>query len=265
MQLNMDTEPGGPYRSNAQRARVITETWMEKNGYCPCCGNSNLEKLPNNRPVADFVCGRCGRIFELKAHKKRIPDRVIDGEFHTMIKRIHEDTNPDFFFMAYDEEGFSVNDLMLVPRAFVTDRVIQARTPLSNKARRAGWTGCNILLQNVPDAGKIHLIRNQSEIDKGSVYEKMQCAMKLETEDVFARTWTSEVLHCIQRVGGEFTLLQMYGFEDELSVLYPSNHNVRAKIRQQLQVLRDSGYIIFLGNGRYRKTKRIEGENYGRI
>lgn len=265
MQLNMNTDPGKPYRSNSQKVRVITEAWVAQNVYCPSCGNSSLEKLPNNQPVADFVCQHCGRIFELKAQKRRIPDRVVDGEYQTMIRRIHEDSNPDFFFMAYDDMNSSVSELMLIPRAFITDRVIQARKPLSPAARRAGWTGCNILVGNVPDAGKIHLIHNRSEISRTSVYERMQCALKMEAKNLEVRTWTSEVLNCIQRVDNEFTLTQVYSFEDELGALYPENHNIHAKIRQQLQVLRDIGYIIFLGNGRYRKTKQIEGEYYGRI
>ncbi len=44
----------------------------------------------------------------------------------------------------------------------------------------------------------------------------------------------------------------MYRFEDRLSALYPGNNNVRPKIRQQLQVLRDRGWLEFLGRGRYR-------------
>jgi type II restriction enzyme len=35
-------------------------------------------------------------------------------------------------------------------------------------------------------------------------------------------------------------------------VLHPQNRNIEAKIRQQLQMLRDHGLIEFLGNGRYR-------------
>ena len=41
-------------------------------------------------------------------------------------------------------------------------------------------------------------------------------------------------------------------FEERLSRLYPGNHNVRPKIRQQLQVLRDRGWLEFVGRGRYR-------------
>jgi type II restriction enzyme len=45
----------------------------------------------------------------------------------------------------------------------------------------------------------------------------------------------------------------VYAFEGELRSRYPQNKHVKPKIRQQLQVLRDKGYIDFLGNGRYRK------------
>ena len=35
---------------------------------------------------------------------------------------------------------------------------------------------------------------------------------------------------------------------------YPSNQNVRPKLRQQLQILRDLGLVEFLGKGSYRRT-----------
>ncbi|MBI5242579.1 MAG: hypothetical protein HY922_02705 [Elusimicrobia bacterium] len=42
------------------------------------------------------------------------------------------------------------------------------------------------------------------------------------------------------------------GDSDRLSELHPNNRHVRPKIRQQLQVLRDLGFVAFLGRGRYR-------------
>jgi hypothetical protein len=44
----------------------------------------------------------------------------------------------------------------------------------------------------------------------------------------------------------------VYAFEGALSNLYPNNRHVQQKIRQQLQVLRDRGYLEFLSRGRYR-------------
>jgi type II restriction enzyme len=61
------------------------------------------------------------------------------------------------------------------------------------------------------------------------------------------------VLRCVEMIGRqEFTLEEVYAFEAHLSGLYPMNQHVRQKIRQQLQVLRDRGFIEFLGRGRYR-------------
>jgi type II restriction enzyme len=68
-----------------------------------------------------------------------------------------------------------------------------------------------------------------------------------------ARGWLIEVMKGVEAMGREsFTLADAYGFEERLAALYPGNHNVRPKIRQQLQVLRDQGWLEFLGRGRYR-------------
>ena len=59
----------------------------------------------------------------------------------------------------------------------------------------------------------------------------------------------------IQRTAGanEFSLQEFYGiFEGRLGSLHPENRNVQAKIRQQLQVLRDNKVLQFLTAGRYR-------------
>lgn len=45
----------------------------------------------------------------------------------------------------------------------------------------------------------------------------------------------------------------MYAYEGVLSTKYPLNKNVRPKIRQQLQILRDMGIIEFTQPGIYRK------------
>ncbi len=52
----------------------------------------------------------------------------------------------------------------------------------------------------------------------------------------------------------EFALDDMYAFERELSKLHPENRHIRDKIRQQLQILRDKGYLRFLSKGSYQLT-----------
>ena len=66
------------------------------------------------------------------------------------------------------------------------------------------------------------------------------------------------VLACVNKIPDErFTLSEMYGFEAELQVRHPGNNNVRAKIRQQLQLLRDRGLLEFEGRGVY--VKKVRG------
>jgi type II restriction enzyme len=75
----------------------------------------------------------------------------------------------------------------------------------------------------------------------------------LREESATSRGWLLNVLKSVEDVGkSEFDLSEVYAFESRLSGLYPMNRHVRQKIRQQLQVLRDRGYLEFLGRGRYR-------------
>jgi type II restriction enzyme len=61
----------------------------------------------------------------------------------------------------------------------------------------------------------------------------------------------------ISTLNQEFTLEDVYKYEQELRRRYPENRNIRPKIRQQLQFLRDLGLIEFLSNdGEYRRLWR---------
>jgi type II restriction enzyme len=61
-----------------------------------------------------------------------------------------------------------------------------------------------------------------------------------------------DVLNAVRRLmKAEFALDDVYAFESELQAAHPKNRNVKPKIRQQLQVLRDLGFIQFTGQGRY--------------
>jgi len=52
---------------------------------------------------------------------------------------------------------------------------------------------------------------------------------------------------------GEFRNSEAYLHEAQLQQKFPQNLNVKAKIRQQLQVLRDLGFVQHLAPGRWRK------------
>ena len=49
----------------------------------------------------------------------------------------------------------------------------------------------------------------------------------------------------------EFSLNDVYKFRDYLSELHPENKHVEAKIRQQLQMLRNNHIIKFISRGNY--------------
>jgi type II restriction enzyme len=67
------------------------------------------------------------------------------------------------------------------------------------------------------------------------------------------RGWLLDVMKCVESLGKrDFTLDEVYAFERHLGDLYPGNQNVKPKIRQQLQYLRDRGFIEFVSRGNYR-------------
>jgi hypothetical protein len=75
----------------------------------------------------------------------------------------------------------------------------------------------------------------------------------LEKLDLAQRGWTLDVLNVARAIGRpEFTLKEVYEFSRQLGNLHPKNRHIQAKIRQQLQQLRDLGFVGFLGQGHYR-------------
>lgn len=67
--------------------------------------------------------------------------------------------------------------------------------------------------------------------------------------------WKRAVFEVLNEIGTEVFTLQddVYRFAPRLKALYPGNYHVEAKIRQQLQLLRDLGLVEFLGAGKYRR------------
>ncbi len=254
MNLSFDINIIEKYHSGTQIARVLTENWVYQNMFCPRCGNSHIRHFENNRPVADFYCPSCNNEYELKSKSVSLGHKINDGAYDTMIERITSNNNPDFFFMCYSKSELKVRDFIIVPKHFFVPEIIEKRKPLSPSARRAGWIGCNILIDKIPEQGRIAIISNGKEINVSSVIDKVNKSYRLETKDINSRGWLMDVLNCINEISSEsFSLEEMYGFEKMLHFKHPQNNNIKPKIRQQLQFLRDKGVIEFLGNGRYRK------------
>lgn len=253
MKLNLSAEIAKSYLSPAQRIRVMTEEWVSRAGFCPNCGRA-LSQFGNNKPVADFYCGNCSEEYELKSKNGNVGKKIVDGAYATMIERLESDNNPNFFFLTYDKSTLEIRNFLTIPKYFFIPAIIEKRKALASTARRAGWVGCNIDVSNVPDLGKIFFVQNGIVRSKDEVLEKWsQTEFVKNTNNIEAKGWLLDVLMCVERIKkNEFSLEDVYAFESVLQAKHPENHNVKAKIRQQLQFLRDRGVIEFLGRGQYR-------------
>lgn len=253
MNLNFDISLANGYKSKSQIARVLTENWVTRQVYCPCCGSLPLYDFENNRPVADFYCENCKEEFELKSKNGKIGKVIVDGAYSTMIERINSDNNPNLFFLTYTKQ-WAVSNFLIIPKHFFTADIIIKRPPLADTAKRAGWIGCNINLAKVADIGKVFLVREGQVVNKEIVQDSFNKTVFLRNTNLKARGWLLDVMNCIDQVDEDtFTLDEIYKFEKILRTKYPSNNFVKDKIRQQLQILRDKGVISFMGRGVYKK------------
>ena len=252
LQLNIADARG--YRSSSQIARVITESWVEKNSFCPRCGKTKLERFQNNQPVADFYCGDCKAEYELKSKKDLFALKIVDGAYDMMIRRINSDNNPHFFLLNYSSSNLQIVNYLVIPNHYFVNDVIEKRKPLKENARRAGWVGCNILIRNIPSSGRIYLVKNQNIEAKQTVLENWSKTSFLAKQRLESRGWTIEIMKIVEQFGRKnFDLKDVYAFENFLKDKFPKNRFIRPKIRQQLQILRDKHLLEFLGDGKYKK------------
>lgn len=255
MQTILDVKLAEKYHSMSQKIKAMSEDWVGKNTFCPSCG-ALIDSFENNRPVADFFCSNCKEEYELKSKKDSIGNKIVDGAYGTMIERLQSETNPNFFFLNYNPRNFEVMNFAVIPKHFFVPEIIEKRKPLSENARRAGWIGCNILLKNIPQTGKIFYIKSGKIESKKKVLENWQKTLFLREErKVEKRGWILDTMNCIDKIGkSEFSLDEIYAFEKELKVKHPENNFIKDKLRQQLQILRDKNYLEFIGRGRYKLT-----------
>jgi len=253
MHLNLYSSTADSYTSNSQKIRILTEQWVNEYIYCPSCGEC-LSEYPNNRPVADFFCSRCQEDYELKSKQNKMGKKIVDGAYSTMIERLTSKSNPNFFFLNYNKNSYDISNFVVIPKHFFIPEIIEKRKPLSSTARRAGWVGCNILLDTIPSSGKIFYIKNNEIQSKDKVLEEwVRTSFLKDSITLQSKGWILDIIKCIEKVGQkDFSLQHIYQFEKELRMKYPHNKNIRAKIRQQLQVLRDKGFLSFEGRGKYK-------------
>ncbi len=251
MNLKNYLELGNDYRNNSQKTRAFTEPFVEENFYCPYCGSSLISRK-NNDKVRDFDCSKCSENYELKSKQgKSLGKTVPDGAYGTMIERINNNSNPNFYFLNYDKDDFDVINFCAVPKYFFTPNIIIPRK--NGLQNRPNYIMCNIDMSGIPNSGKIFYIKNREIITKSKVLDDWNKTLFLkESNNIQAKGWLLDIMQCIEKLGeNSFSLNDLYSFENNLKIKHPENNNIQAKIRQQLQILRDKEYLSFTSRGKY--------------
>lgn len=165
---------------------------------------------------------------------------------------IKSDRTPSLFLLHYQLPQLVVRNVLLIPHFAFSLSLLEKRKPLSPTARRAGWVGCNFLLDRIPTDGKIPVIEAGKVVPPVEVRNAYQKVRPLEKLNIEKRGWTLDVLNVVRSLGKkEFRLSDVYARSDELARLHPQNRHINDKIRQQLQVLRDLALLEFLSPGHY--------------
>jgi type II restriction enzyme len=253
MNLHLPSTGLDNYKSASQRARVATESWGTTNLYCPACISRHIHPAPHNTAAIDYLCRECQSPFQLKSQGRKLGRKIVDSAYSKMKQAIVEDRTPNLYVMHYDSLEWTVKTVILIPRFAFALSALECRKPLAPTARRAGWVGCNILLYRIPMDAQIQIVQDgqiRSTTDVRSDYNRIRPLQKLDME---MRGWTLDVLRTVRSLNtSQFSLAEVYAHSNSLAQLHPNNRHVRDKIRQQLQVLRDLGFVDFLGGGNYR-------------
>lgn len=251
MKLLMSDSCAFGLKSKSQIARRITEGWASENLYCVSCDSNCVQPTPHNTQAVDLRCPGCSAGFQLKAGLTWNERRIPDAGYNAMMRALASDCVPNLLVMQYSTD-WRVKNLMMVPSFFFTPAAVERRKPLAATARRAGWIGCNILLSEIADIGKIRVISNGEIVNASEVRKQYAEIRPLAAVDVRLRGWTLDVLRLLKaKTADHFSIAEAYELGPELAELYPKNKNIKAKIRQQLQVLRDLRFLRFLGSGEY--------------
>jgi type II restriction enzyme len=251
MRLQCDLSLAAGYTSQTQIARVLSEGWFRQNGYCLSCEGNHLIQTKANSKASDFLCPGCTERYELKAFRSEPTKRLVDGAYDALLSQMHSGSVPTLMLMGRSDQ-WQIQALTAVHHSFLTPDVVEKRKPLSPQARRAGWIGCNIRLDLLGEDARIPIVKLGIPEDRKIVREHFQRFQRLKDVPVGLRGWATFTLKKVRDLGRtDFTLGDLYALEHTFMARYPNNRNIRAKIRQQLQVLRDLGFIEFHGAGAY--------------
>lgn len=112
------------------------------------------------------------------------------------------------------------------------------------------------ILAKVPKQKKIEFEKSEKDLFAEVSYEPEDDLYDggIRTITNTLSGWRLDTFNVVSNIPNNvFELDRVYEYKQQLQNLHPDNQNIEAKIRQQLQELRDLGLIDFLGGGSYRK------------
>lgn len=174
MLLKLPKHLAARYKSKSQIARVTTEAWATKNFYCPACAQFELQGTPANTKVFDFYCRNCREQFQLKSKARRLGSSLKGAHYKTTLDAIKSGSNPSVIVLVYCPQEYVVLDVRVIHRRGIREDVIKACKPLAAHARRAGWQGCDYMLNKVRKKYVISVVRKSSVRVRLSVAKQFQ-------------------------------------------------------------------------------------------
>lgn len=189
--------------------------------------------------------------FELKSKRGAFGNMVVNGAYETMLKAVRSENCPNLLLLSYSP-NFEVRHLVAIPRRFLVEEIVVPRKPLGAHCRRAGWQGCNLNIGLLPSDGLIKCVYEFNSLPVEKIQMEWNRTAFLDEIKPEARGWLAVTMRLVRQLKKDsFALQDLYDLEQEAQRAFPKNSHVKAKLRQQLQILRDQGWINFVGNGQY--------------
>lgn len=134
---------------------VFGEERVVKECSCPRCKRvGTLVRLPTNFKCADIICDFCGYLAQVKAKTVKdtdaVPDTVLGAAWGPQKERMTSATYFPLFLVLAGPTRKDYSIFYLVAD-LQEPSMFKPRSPLSPKARRAGWQGFTYDLRLVRD------------------------------------------------------------------------------------------------------------------
>ena len=156
--IEVETERN--WKSKSKIMGQATENYVKENIYCPVCDKrSDLNSYPINTKSKNFRCKNkdCRKRFQVQALKvnerkfKKIQKtreiKTMGGDYRTTIKNLKEEI--DYIIILYEERNLYIYDIIHISSDTINESNIIPRSPLSPKAKRAGWQGCFLYFKDI--------------------------------------------------------------------------------------------------------------------